>query len=197
MITRSSASQPGAAGCGPRGAAFIRSGCLAASPAGFLPMQASLAVSASSLCLVQEPSGEFMKMSKFRAVPLAAALVMAAVTTTAHAAAPTATPSRVVLTAADNGTVVAVAAGDDVEVRLTGSSDNGLTFIWSVPQADAPVVLQRTAGGTTPRGDASAVFHAQLHGTGTLSATRSCRPAAPGHACPIAVTPWKVTVEVK
>ncbi|MEV4926591.1 hypothetical protein [Streptomyces roseoverticillatus] len=135
-----------------------------------------------------------MKTSKFCAVPLAAALVIAMVTATAQAAAPAAT--LVVLTNADRGRTVTTAVGDDVEVRLTGYRERGLTWSWSLPQADSPDVLKRTAGTVTPAGDARAVFHAQHLGTGKLTATRKCRPD-PGKVCPLVVMPWKVTVDVK
>ncbi|KAB7849993.1 hypothetical protein [Streptomyces mobaraensis] len=103
---------------------------------------------------------------------------------------------RAVLTNSDNGRSVTAALGDDVEVRLTGYRENGLTWTWSAPTSSDSTVLRRTAGRTAPNGDASAVFHAVHDGTATITAQRRCRPSA-GHVCPMVVTPWKVTVEVK
>ncbi|MFK8906718.1 hypothetical protein [Streptomyces sp. YS-3] len=85
--------------------------------------------------------------------------------------------------------------GDDIEVTLPGYRENGLSYSWSIPASDSPV-LHRTTGSTTPMGAASARFHAVGDGVAILSAQRHCRPGA-GHVCPLVVTPWKVTVEVK
>lgn len=103
---------------------------------------------------------------------------------------------RIALTNADSGRSMTATLGDDIEVRLTGSRENGLTYTWSIPASSDPAVLLRTTGSTTPRGDASAVFHAEHPGTVTITAQRHCRPD-PGRTCPLVVTPWKVAVEVK
>jgi hypothetical protein len=103
---------------------------------------------------------------------------------------------RIVLTNSDNGRSVTASLGDDIDVRLTGYRDNGLTYTWSTPASSDSTGLRRTTGRTTPNGDASAVFRAEHDGTATITAQRRCRPD-PGHLCPLVVTPWKVTVEVK
>jgi hypothetical protein len=130
-------------------------------------------------------------------------LVLAAVTATA--AGPAAAQgqalhehlaTRVVLTNADSGRTVPASVGDDVEVRLTGYRERGLTYTWSIPAAGDAAVFRRTSGTTTPAGDASAVFHAEVGGVATISAERRCVPD-PGRVCPLAVVPWKATIEVK
>ncbi|MEV6949773.1 hypothetical protein AB0N07_49355 [Streptomyces sp. NPDC051172] len=103
---------------------------------------------------------------------------------------------RIALTNSDNGRSVTASLGDDNEVRLTGYRENGLTWVWNTPTSSDSAVLRRSAGGTTPSGDASAAFHTEHDGTATITAQRRCRPD-PGHICPSVVTPWKVTVEVK
>lgn len=139
-----------------------------------------------------------MKTSKYRAVPLAVGLALATGAAAVPAAAQSHLPTaqRVVLTNADNGRSLVLAAGDDVDVRLTGFRSQGLNYTWSVPQSSAPDVLRRTAGGTTPTGSANGVLHAEHLGTTTITATRHCRPD-PGRICPGAVLLWKVTAQVK
>jgi hypothetical protein len=142
---------------------------------------------------------------KLSAAPWGVGLALVAVMTSAAAPAaaqgqashlqraPQAT--RIVLTNADNGRSVAASSGDNIEVRLTGHRDHGLTYTWSIPISSDSTVLRRTAGGTTPTGGASAVFHAERRGTATISAVRHCHPD-PGHACPLVIVPWKATVTV-
>ncbi|MEU7166774.1 hypothetical protein AB0A70_19375 [Streptomyces morookaense] len=103
---------------------------------------------------------------------------------------------RITLTNSDNGRSVTASLGDDIRVQLTGSRENGLTWTWSAPTSGNSTILRRTTGGTKPNGDASATFHAEHDGTATITAQRGCRPA-PGHVCPLVITPWKVKVEVK
>ncbi|WP_407990440.1 hypothetical protein [Kitasatospora sp. CMC57] len=120
-------------------------------------------------------------------------LASAAAPAAAHSPAPHTKAGRVALTNADNGRTVAVHAGDDVEVRLTGYRENGLTYSWSTPVSDS-AVLHRTAGGTTPRGDATARFHVEKDGTATISAAKQCHPGG-DQRCPRVVAPWKVRAE--
>ncbi|MBC2878423.1 MULTISPECIES: hypothetical protein [Streptomyces] len=133
---------------------------------------------------------------------MALALVAAMAATAAPAAAHNQTPDRaqpaqrLTLANSDNGRSVIAHLGDGIEVRLTGYRASGLTWTWSTPAASDSAVLRRTAGRTAPNGDASAVFHAEHGGTATITAQRRCRPDA-GHVCPMVITPWKVTVEVK
>ncbi|MFF3920650.1 hypothetical protein ACFYZB_46150 [Streptomyces sp. NPDC001852] len=103
---------------------------------------------------------------------------------------------RIALTNSDNGRSVTASLGDDIEVRLTGLHENGLTWTWSTPTSSNSTVLRRTSGRTAPNGDASATFHAEHDGTATITAQRHCRPDA-GRICPLVITPWKVMVEVK
>ncbi|MFE2416942.1 hypothetical protein [Streptomyces hokutonensis] len=146
-----------------------------------------------------------MGATKWSTVLGTAGLALAAVTVSATATAPAAAQDRasdarlaqrVVLTNVDSGRAVAASAGDDVEVRLTGYREGGLTYTWSVPAADDSTVLRGTGGTTTPSGGASAVLHADHSGVATVSAQRRCVPG-PGRVCPQVITPWKVTVEVK
>ncbi|MER5780292.1 hypothetical protein ABT104_00995 [Streptomyces mobaraensis] len=125
-------------------------------------------------------------------------MAAAAAPAAAHGQAPgRARPAqRIALTNSDNGRPVTASTGDDVEVRLTGYRQNGLTWTWSVPTSSDSTVLRRTAGRTAPNGNASAVFHTEHGGTATITAQRRCRPDA-GRVCPMVITPWKVTVEVK
>ncbi|MFD9789349.1 hypothetical protein ACFWXK_00190 [Streptomyces sp. NPDC059070] len=144
-----------------------------------------------------------MKTPKFSAVLLAVPLALgalAAVPATAQPYSPLARPeaaaARIPLTNVDEGRTVTVRPGDDVEVRLTAYRGDGFTYSWEVPQSSAPGVLRSTAGGVTPAGNATAVFHAQGVGSATITAVRHCRPD-PGRTCPFAVVPWKVTADVK
>lgn len=132
------------------------------------------------------------------ALTLVAAMAATAAPAAAHGQAPDRArlAQRVVLTNADNGRSVTASLGDDIEVRLTRSHENGLTWTWSTPASSDSDVLRRTTGRTAPNGDASAVFHAEHDGTATVTAQRRCHPD-PGHFCPLVITPWKVTVEVK
>ncbi|MFI1973318.1 hypothetical protein [Streptomyces cinnamoneus] len=132
-------------------------------------------------------------------------MALTLVTVMAAAAAPAAahgqTPDRarlaqrIALTNSDNGRSVTAGLGDDIEVRLTGYHKDGLTWTWSTPTSSS-IVLRRTTGGTSPNGDASATFRTEHDGTATITAQRRCRPDQ-GHLCPLVITPWKVTVEVK
>ncbi|WP_406505584.1 hypothetical protein [Streptomyces sp. NBC_00212] len=150
------------------------------------------------------------KASKYLAIPLAWGLALGPASATSAAAAPaTARPhlpstpaahhasaaKRTVLTNADDDRIVVVTAGDDIEVRLTGSRSQGLTYTWNVPQSGDSGVLRRTAARTTPTGGASAVFHAGKPGVIMIASVRTCRPD-PGHVCPLVVVPWKVTAKV-
>lgn len=131
-------------------------------------------------------------------VGLALVAVMAsaaAAPAAAHSQTPHRMAGRVTLTNADDGRTVSAHTGDDIYVTLTGSREAGLVYSWSIPVSDT-AVLHRTAGGTTPRGDATARFHAEKDGVAVLSAQRHCR-AEPGRLCPLVVTPWKVRIEVK
>ncbi|MFF7730840.1 hypothetical protein [Streptomyces sp. NPDC008001] len=102
---------------------------------------------------------------------------------------------RVALTNADNGRTVAAHTGDDIEVTLTGSRENGLTYSWSIPVSDS-TVLHRTAGRKSPTGGATARFRVVKDGIAAISAAKHCRSGG-GRLCPLVVTPWKVRVEVK
>ncbi|MHA7956460.1 hypothetical protein ACX9I7_01710 [Streptomyces sp. L500] len=132
------------------------------------------------------------------ALALVTVMAATAAPAAAHGQAPDrAKPAqRIVLTNADTGRSVTASPGDDIEVRLTGYRENGLTWTWSIPASSDPDVLRRTAGRAAPNGDASATFNAEHGGTATITAQRRCRPD-PGHFCPLVITPWKVTVEVK
>jgi hypothetical protein len=141
--------------------------------------------------------GEPVNTSKYWAVALAAALTaLATVPAAASATAQTPTAGRMVLTNADNDREVTLAVGNDLEVRLTATRGNGLTWSWSTPLSSPPDGLRRTGGSVTPGGDARAVFHAEHAGANTISADRRCRPN-PGRICPGVVALWKVTVDVK
>lgn len=120
----------------------------------------------------------------------------AAAPVAAHSPASHRLAERIVLMNPDNGRSVPASLGDDIEVRLTGYRENGLNYTWSTPQSSDSTVLRRTAGGMTPGGGASAVFHAEHAGKAIISAHRSCRPD-PGRVCPLVVVPWKATVTVK
>ncbi|MEU1781465.1 MULTISPECIES: hypothetical protein [Streptomyces] len=131
------------------------------------------------------------------ALALVTVLAATAAPAAAHGQAPDrARPAqRIVLTNSDKGPVTA-SLGDDVEVRLTGYRKDGLNWTWSTPASGDSTALRRTTGRTAPNGDASATFHAEHDGTATITAQRRCRPD-PGRLCPLVITPWKVTVEVK
>ncbi|OIJ98672.1 hypothetical protein BIV25_11530 [Streptomyces sp. MUSC 14] len=123
-------------------------------------------------------------------------MVTATLVTPAASAAPhSARADRLVLTDSDNGQSVARSVGDDTEIRLKASRERGLTYTWSMPSTRDAHGLTRTVSGTTPAGDAYAVVHADGPGTSTITAVRQCH-AGPGHTCPRAVTPWKVTIKV-
>ncbi|MFI1799385.1 hypothetical protein ACH427_18835 [Streptomyces sp. NPDC020379] len=132
-----------------------------------------------------------------KAVPLSAALALTALAVCAPvpAAAQPVRAERVTLTNADNGRTVSAHTGDDIEVALTGSRENGLAYFWSIPASDS-AVLHRTAGGKTPTGGATARFRVEKDGIATISATKHCHSGG-GHLCPLVVVPWKVRVEVK
>ncbi|MBT2382122.1 hypothetical protein [Streptomyces sp. ISL-11] len=127
---------------------------------------------------------------------LVTALASAAAPVAAHSQAPHQPARRVVLTNVDDGRPVPVSEGDDIEVRLTGYRERGLNYTWSIPRTSDFTVLRHTAGGTTPNGGASAVFHQERPGKATISAQRHCRPD-PGRLCPLIDSPWKVTVTGK
>ncbi|MEV5241853.1 hypothetical protein AB0K89_22505 [Streptomyces cinnamoneus] len=120
-------------------------------------------------------------------------MAAAAAPAAAHGPASHQLAQRHVLTNSDNGQPVAVRLGDDIEVRLTSYREDGLTYTWSTPRSSAAKVLRRTAGGATPNGSASAVFHQDYAGAATISAHRHCQPS-PGHACPLIVSSWRVRV---
>ncbi|WP_269856698.1 hypothetical protein [Streptomyces sp. RPT161] len=106
------------------------------------------------------------------------------------------TAARLTLTNADNGRSVTVRRGEVITVRLTGRRANAETWKWSVPSATGDRTLQRTAEGTSPSGNASAVFRPQSDGTATISANERC-VSAPGRICPHTVLHWTATVHVK
>ncbi|AOR34142.1 hypothetical protein BFF78_26590 [Streptomyces fodineus] len=126
---------------------------------------------------------------------LGLALTATVITTAASAAPHSALAGRLVLTNSDNGHSVARSVGDDTEIRLKASRERGLTYTWTMPSTRDAHVLTRTVGGTTPAGDAYAILHAESPGTSTISAVRQCHPD-PGHKCPRAIAPWKVTIKV-
>ncbi|MGW0411727.1 hypothetical protein ACWERI_37785 [Streptomyces collinus] len=130
------------------------------------------------------------------AAVLALALAPLSLPASTHAAPAAQLAQRIALTSSDDGRSVTASAGDDIEVRLTGYHANGLIWTWSTPASSDSTVLRRTAGRTAPNGDASAAFHTEHDGTATITAQRRCRPDA-GRVCPLVITPWKVTVEVK
>ncbi|PNE32177.1 hypothetical protein AF335_20865 [Streptomyces eurocidicus] len=103
---------------------------------------------------------------------------------------------RVTLTNPDSGRSVEASVGDSIEVRLTGYRDGVRVYTWDVPQPSDSAVLRRTAGGTTPSGGASAVFHVQRSGVARINVVRKCHPD-PGHICPLIIVPWKATIGVK
>ncbi|MFI0742153.1 hypothetical protein ACH4PU_29390 [Streptomyces sp. NPDC021100] len=133
---------------------------------------------------------------------MALTLVAFMAATAAPAAAHNQTPDRarpaqrITLTNSDNGRSVTASTGDRIEVRLTGYPENKLTWTWSTPASSDSAVLRRTAGRMAPNGDASAAFHAEHPGTATITAQRSCHHDA-DHVCPMVITPWKATVQVK
>ncbi|MGI5340862.1 hypothetical protein ACQEVS_27405 [Streptomyces sp. CA-181903] len=141
--------------------------------------------------------------TKWSAVPWGMALTLVTAVTAvaapaaAHGRAPDrARPSqRVVLMNADTGPRT-VKLGDEVEVRLTGHREHGLTYSWSIPVSSDSTVLPGTAGSETPSGNASAVFPAEHRGTATITAQQHCR-ADPGHFCSHRIEQWTATVEVK
>ncbi|MFJ3203665.1 hypothetical protein [Streptomyces sp. NPDC086989] len=130
------------------------------------------------------------------AAAFALALAPLSLPATTHAAPANQLAQRIALTNPDNGRSVTAGPGDDIEVRLTASHENGLTWTWSTPTSSDSTVLRRTTGRTAPNGDAAATFHAEHDGTATITAQRRCRPDA-GQVCPLVVTPWKVTVEAQ
>ncbi|MFG2452912.1 hypothetical protein ACGFSG_26395 [Streptomyces sp. NPDC048512] len=123
---------------------------------------------------------------------LVSLLASGAVPAAAHSQPASAMAGRVTLTNADNGRTVSVQTGDDIEVRLTGYRENGLTYSWGMPVSDS-AVIQRTAGAASPRGDVTARFHVDETGTASISAPNQCRPSG-GVICPV-VGPWTVRVE--
>lgn len=133
-------------------------------------------------------------IKKLLATALVTTLAAVAAPATAHGQASHRT--RATLTNADDGRSLIAHPGDDVQIRLTGVRESGLTYSWSVPQSSDSAVVRRTNGSTTPSGDATAAFRAEHDGAVTITATRRCH-ADPGHVCPSVVTPWKVTVSVK
>ncbi|AZM92493.1 hypothetical protein [Streptomyces sp. W1SF4] len=131
-----------------------------------------------------------------RAAAFALAFVPLSLPATTHAAPTAQLAQRIVLTNSDDGRTLVANPGDEIEVRLTGYRENGLTWTWSTPTSGDSTVFRRTAGRTAPNGDASAAFQAEQDGAATITAQRSCRPDA-GRVCPSVITPWKVTVEAK
>lgn len=103
---------------------------------------------------------------------------------------------RIILTNVDNGRTIPIGLGDDVEVRLTGIRDHGLTYTWSIPQSNGNEILRRISGGTTPTGGSSSVFHAENEGIATITDGRKCHPDS-GRVCPLVITPWKIVIDVK
>ncbi|MEU2718930.1 hypothetical protein [Streptomyces sp. NPDC007205] len=101
----------------------------------------------------------------------------------------------IALTNADDGRTVRVSAGDKIRVRLTGSSEQGITWAWSEPEVSAPGDLKHIEGGETPTGDATSLFRATRIGQSQIISQRSCT-ADPGQMCPDSILPWKVTIKV-
>ncbi|MFJ7157033.1 hypothetical protein ACIQUQ_19065 [Streptomyces sp. NPDC101118] len=130
------------------------------------------------------------------AAAFALALVPLSLPAATHATTAAQSAQRLVLTNSDNGLSVSASPGDDVEIRLTGYTADGLTWTWSTPASSDSTVLRMTAGRTAPNGDASATFQAEGDGTATITAQGHCR-ADTDRACPLVITPWKVTVDVK
>ncbi|MEV6775728.1 hypothetical protein [Streptomyces syringium] len=126
---------------------------------------------------------------------LVGVMASAAAPAVAHGQASHQLAKRIVLTNPDTGRSVPASTGDDIEVRLTHYSERGLNYSWDIPQSSDPAVLRRTSGGSTPAGDATVTFRGEKVGTVTLSAARRCRPD-PGRICPLATSPWRVTVTV-
>jgi hypothetical protein len=149
--------------------------------------------------------------AKYLTAPLAAltlgtALVLGAVAPAAVAApaaipgalhaAPQAAADVVELGNGDNGRTIQVTAGEQIAVRLDGLSQDGTTLAWTEPATTNGAVLQRTAGGTSPDGNAWAVFDARGGGSSQITAEQRCVPTQ-GAVCPHLVRVWRVTIVVR
>lgn len=106
-------------------------------------------------------------------------------------------PKHFDLSNKDNSTSISVHRGDEITVRLAGEQKDTSTWAWSEPTAADGAVLQRSSAGTSPNGDATAVFRARADGTTTLDSQLRCVPRKPGQACSHVVVPWQATVKVK
>ncbi|MGA5133634.1 hypothetical protein ACPCTO_27915 [Streptomyces olivoreticuli] len=144
-----------------------------------------------------------MKPATYVIVPLALGMALTTTTVSASTAASTAPHPHhtliartATLTNGDNGRTVTVAHDDVISVKLTGIRDQGNTWVWSAPEATARDVLQRTGGGTSPGGDATAVFRVVGSGKSDVTAYRHC-VAGHGHVCSHAVVQWKTAIIVK
>ncbi|MFJ9694404.1 hypothetical protein [Kitasatospora sp. NPDC101183] len=137
-----------------------------------------------------------MKTLRALTVSAAALALTAATVTTAAAAEAPAISSTIYLTNADNNGTVAAAAGDVIQVDLSAVRETHASWLWvEVPTASVPGVLYRTAGATSPTGDAYATFTAVATGTSDITSYSVCR-SDPGWSCPAVLLPWKATVNV-
>ncbi|HET6500176.1 MAG TPA: hypothetical protein VFG87_05350 [Amycolatopsis sp.] len=112
-------------------------------------------------------------------------------------AARPAVPNVVPLADNDNGRTVTASVGDQVSVRLGGTTGVGEKWVWDVPKASSADVLSRVVGGTTPSGDGQAVFVAAGIGASAITAHEQCVVTSPGMQCPHGVKVWQVTVSVQ
>jgi len=138
--------------------------------------------------LTEQPR-ESVIMKKVRTV-LTAVTAALALTTPAHAA------SNVSLTTADDGKSVAAALGDDVTVRLTPTTGNGVRWVFGQVLSSDPAVAERTNGTVRPDGGASATFSLAGPGEVELTSTRTCVVTGSGGVCPGNAQVWRVTLTV-
>ncbi len=140
-----------------------------------------------------------LRSAALLAVPLAVGMALSAATAPGASAAPSAPGPHpavdVTLRNADNGRTLNVRTDDGVRVELTGSRSEGATWAWSVPTTSGSQVFDRTTGGTSQDGNATATFRAVRPGTAEIEAYQRCIPE-PGYLCPQVVIPWKVTFTV-
>ncbi len=142
-----------------------------------------------------------MSTTKIPVTALAVGLALSAAAICAPACAAPRTDRSVAaahltLTNADNGHSVTVRSGEVITVRLSGHRSAEATWQWSAPSSSESRILRRVAGGTSPSGNASAVFRPEADGNATISANERC-VSAPGHICPHTVLHWTATVHVK
>ncbi|KAI8868307.1 hypothetical protein GQ42DRAFT_180078 [Ramicandelaber brevisporus] len=101
----------------------------------------------------------------------------------------------IVVTAHNGGKLVDAAKGDTIMVKLKASTEDGLSWVYSLPSSTNDAALKLTNSTDDSNGDVTASFEAVGAGSASITSNKSCKPTS-GHVCPKIIIKWTVDVKV-